>query len=260
MSEKARVTLLHPPNLFGSERYSLTVEIVNTSDNPLTDINVNAVLIPGKNLSYQEDKKFKESTKYELEISELLEEINLQVNEAYKILNAHIDEKSANASTKNIGRIQTPIITMNIKQRVNQDSNTSKLKRILRFLNSELIVEELDFLPVFKWESDSSYLRKLASKEPIIPIWAKTATRIEAWEDLESVQELLINQLPDDSFLKKSFFINKQKLKVLEGNRLPNQRDEDNIFRSVKLFSGQRLIRILCKRSRITKTKETATC
>lgn len=240
MSGKARVTLLHPPNLFGSERYSLTIEIVNTSSNPLTDINVNGVLIPGKNLSYQESKKFKESSKNEIEINDLLEEINLQVDEAYKIQNPDFDKNSTSDSVQMVGRLKMSNIVMRIQRKTDQDNNISILKKIIRFLKSDIVIEELDFSPFFYWESDSAYMRRLASKMPKIPIWAKTATRIDTWEDLESVQELIMNKLPEDSFLKKAFFINKVKLKKLEGNRLPDQRDGDsNIFRSVKLLSGQ---------------------
>ena len=240
MTEKATVTLLYPSNLFGSERYTLTIEVINLSDKPLSDINVNAVLIPGKNLSYQEGKAYNDLSKYEITRRELIREINLQVSEAFNILQDKFNHNKINLSSD-----ATAI------KAIEENNNSAYPLPLAQIPFSKIFGKSIEeFAEMFfhillvvlgfsntqiKYSSNSS---KQNENNYEIPLWAKEATKIETWEDLERVEALIINELPDESFLKRTFFANKQKLRLLDDQN-SSYRDQNNILRSLDLYPGQ---------------------
>jgi hypothetical protein len=69
-----------------------------------------------------------------------------------------------------------------------------------------------------------------------IPIWAEEALRIDEWEDVERLETDVIGFESDDSFLKKAYLINKDKLK-----RVISKLEEENekkFSRGVTLHPG----------------------
>jgi hypothetical protein len=52
-----------------------------------------------------------------------------------------------------------------------------------------------------------------ADKANTVPIWARKAVKIREWDDVARLEALLISQEPSDSFLRKAYEINREKLK-----------------------------------------------
>ncbi len=102
MQEKTRIDILNTANLYGSEHYTLTVEIINLSDRPLSDVRVRALFIPGKNLISRKNPLSSETGRYEYESQAILKELNLQVMEAYSHLKLEQKTAETNKSDSDI--------------------------------------------------------------------------------------------------------------------------------------------------------------
>ncbi len=236
MQEKTRVDILHSANLYGSEHYTLTVEIINLSDKPLSDVRVRALLIPGKSLSFREDPLYSETNRYEYEKKAILEELNLQVMEAYYYLK--LKQKLEDGSNQNSdivlsdlsdhpktseAKIRTPLFSSKFRRLSSypSDRKDTFFSKVKKFLMTEIEIGSIS-IPFF--ELDFSDSREIIRLRETIPIWAEEATKISNWEDIERAENLLIDKLPEGSFLKRTFFANKEKLKLL------NEHTESNSF------------------------------
>jgi hypothetical protein len=69
-----------------------------------------------------------------------------------------------------------------------------------------------------------------------VPVWAEEALRIDEWEDVERLEKDVISFESDDSFLKKAFAINKDKLKRVL-SKLDEEKDK-KFTRGVTLHPG----------------------
>ena len=249
MQEKIRVDILHSANLYGSERYTLTVEIINSSDKPLSDVRVRALFIPGKSLSYREDPLYSETNRYEYESQAILEELNLQVMKAYYYL--HLNQKSEDSSNHNSDTIPSDLLDypkaseteirgpffsskFRMLPSLSSDRKETLFAKLKRLLTTEVKLDSIS-IPFFELKlSESGDIIRLREG---IPIWAKEAVKISNWEDIERAENLLINKLPEQSFLKRTFLANKEKLKQL------NEHTENHLFsnpgRTFTLKPGQ---------------------
>ncbi len=228
MHEKTRVDVLHSTNLYGSERYTLTVEITNLSDKSLLDVQARPLLIPGKTLSFKEDPSYSEISKYEYESQVILSELNLQIIEAYCLLketqkskeNTIHDSLSSDSSLAypKASRIKVSTPLFSSKLGITPSDAKSLLKRIL---TTEISVDSISSV-FFEWETLGT--REMFRFKERIPIWAQEATKISNWQDIERAEKLFIDKLPEESFLKQSFLADKDKLKSL------NEQTESHLF------------------------------
>ena len=73
-----------------------------------------------------------------------------------------------------------------------------------------------------------------------LPIWAIEALKVDDWEDVERLEKELIINEADDSFLKKSFNINKDKLeRILK--TLGHETEKASFVKGVNLEPGETL-------------------
>ena len=168
MPEKLKVSLRFPRLLFGSEEYSLVVEVTNLTDRVLTDLEVERQLLPGVPLSIQESPSYSELDDLDNQKRQLVQELEALVEKAYE------------------------------RKRMRKMSATDRL--IFLYANIPIIAAS-----VLTRSSSSSIIS--------LPVWARQATRIKEWPDVERLEELLIAGEPEDSFLRKVFLLDKEKLR-----------------------------------------------
>lgn len=84
MSSKIKVALKISKELYGGQDYTIIVEVTNTSDKPLTSIEVDPQLIPGTILSQQETESYSELDELQERKRRLFREMEEQVATAYE--------------------------------------------------------------------------------------------------------------------------------------------------------------------------------
>jgi hypothetical protein len=181
MPEKLKVLLRFPRLLFGSEEYSLVVEVTNLTDRVLTDLAVDRQLLPGVPLSVQENPSYSELDDLDNQKRQLVQELEALGEKAYE------------------------------RKRMRKMSAIEKL--MLFYTNIPLIT--------------ASIVTKSSSSIISLPRWARQASRIKEWPDVERLEELLIADEPEDSFLRKVFLLDKEKLRECLA-RIAQVRDSGN--------------------------------
>jgi len=235
MQERVRIDISSSTELCGSERYILTIEIVNLSDRPLFDIKVRPLVIPGQPISFTEDFSYKETSKreyeYEYESQKILAELNLQIIEAYSLIQEthaktsnqeSLDRDSLGQPKLKQGWIGIPFLlrfNYSIPQKrgsfykyKNRSYFSNLLNEIHHLLTTPAQFDSIEFpfygrIPF----PDNSELQKIID----VPVWGEEALKISTWEDVERAEDLFINNLPANSLLKKLFLLNKEKLRAL---------------------------------------------
>lgn len=174
MTEYIIGRLYLPKELYGSDEYSISVELTNLSDSPLIISSISPELIPGEILSVDEATTTSEIDDLNELKRRLVKELELQVAKAYE----HIYNKPS--------KWEIALFPILLYVRV--------FRRIMVPINS--ISEKGVFIL-----DDSK------------PSWATQALKVSEWTDVEKLETEIISQLKDDSFLKKAFLINKVKLR-----------------------------------------------
>ena len=169
MTDKIIGRIITPKEIFGSDNYTLTVEITNLTDTILNISSINPELIPGDIISAEESASTTELDDLEEQKRKLVRELDIQISKAY-------DEIYNTTSTIDI--ILAPFTLY------------------VRFLSKAM----------------SALTENTISQHESRPSWAYQALKINEWSDVEKLETEIINQLKDESFLKKAFLINKDKL------------------------------------------------
>lgn len=176
MPDKLKISLRVQSTIVGSEEYTISVEVTNITEKALANISVEPQLLPGRPISLRESPSHSELDHLEEQKVSLIRELEEQVAKAY--------EKAI-------------------------------LRKKTAFERFMAIYSRMDEIVA---ESIASFFTKGPRKIPKyfpIPYWAKEASKINEWEDLLRLERDIMSNEPD-SFLKKAFFIDKEKLeKVL---------------------------------------------
>jgi len=161
----------------------------------------------------------------------------LQVVEAFQLLRADKQEinkreveahEEVDQDSDSVGEIKLGPFYVELRKsiessKVRGNSLISSLKKVLLY---NVRLRKIYLYPFLGWEivEENHQLRT------VIPIWAREATRISSWEDLERAEEIFIKQLPEESFLKQAFLSNKRKLGQI------NTQTESRLFNLNKKF------------------------
>jgi anionic cell wall polymer biosynthesis LytR-Cps2A-Psr (LCP) family protein len=86
MEEKIKISSSRSEFLSGSSKYNITLEIINLTGKSLYDLRVKSIAVPGKLLSIQGDPSYGKRYKGDIYYEAILDEIQLQIFKAYKIL------------------------------------------------------------------------------------------------------------------------------------------------------------------------------
>jgi hypothetical protein len=175
MTENIIGRLYFPKEIYGNDEYSITVEITNLSDSALIITSIAPELIPGEILSIDEANTTSEVDDLNDLKRRLVKELEIQVAKGYE----NIYNKS-----KSLDIILFPF---------------SLYSRIFRLLL---------LLPI-----NNAGTKGIFILDDSKPAWASQALRVSEWSDVEKLEIEIISQLKDDSFLKKAFLINKEKLR-----------------------------------------------
>ncbi len=170
MTDKIIGRLITPKEIYGSDNYSVTVEVTNLTDTVLNISSIYPELIPGKIISAEESATTSELDELEELKRKLVRELDVQVSMAYE---------SIYNKTTLFDIIFAPV--------------TIYIRFITRLISS--IDEKI-----------------ITLRDESKPVWANQALKINEWTDVEKLEAEIINQLKEDSFLKKAFLINKDKL------------------------------------------------
>lgn len=76
------------------------------------------------------------------------------------------------------------------------------------------------------------------SSVTVIPFWAVEALKIDNWEDVVRLENDIISFEQDDSFLKKAFSINKDKLENVL-SKLDQKEEQDTFKKGIDLHAGE---------------------
>lgn len=166
MSDKIKTDITIPDQLFGSQTYTVSVTVTNTTTQDLNNLVVAPKVVEGKLRIIEEAPQESETIELEMKKRKILTEMETQVEKAY---------------ARHIQRTTSFIAQLN---------------------------ESLDFMVDFYASLFTGIKRPRA-----YPIWATEALKINEWEDVERLEKDVLCFEKEDSFLKKAFLINKDKLK-----------------------------------------------
>lgn len=201
MQEKIKTTILNSENLFGGERYALTVEVINLSSKPLSNVSVKPQILPGKNLTLQADLSYSEISVRDYEKRAVIQEMNQQSQIAYKFL-------------RNTRRFRA-ILPIEDNRAKNENSHSvDKLK------NENLLIRAIRFIDDLYEPSEAIYSLNLYKK----------SLAISSLEDVEHIEKLIMSRISDDSFLKKAFLSNKERLKIILSSKTSQADDLNESF------------------------------
>lgn len=171
MTDKIIGRLFTPKEIYGSDNYTVTVEVTNLTDTVLNVTSIDPELIPGEIISAEESATTTELDELEELKRKLVRELDLQVSKAYD---------SIYNKPNSLDIIFAPI--------------TIYIRLISRLIST---IDE----------------KGITVRDESKPTWANQALKINEWTDVEKLEVEIINQLKEDSFLKKAYLINKDKLK-----------------------------------------------
>ncbi len=168
MAERLKLSARFPRSLYGTEEYSIVVEVTNLTDKVITDVDVDRQLLPGVPLSLRETPSSSELDELDVQKQKLVTELEAHAHEAY---------------------------------------DRQQLRKLSIFQG---FVYALASIPTVA----ASVLTKTSPNIVELPVWAREACRIKEWSDVDRIEELLIKDEPDDSFLRKVFQVDKAKLRA----------------------------------------------
>jgi len=172
MNDKIKVSLRITKTLFGSEQYSVVVEVTNIGKKALSEIVVERQLMPGIPLNTEVLPSDSEFDQLQNQKMKILKEMEVQIAKAFE--------------------------TESKKKKGDFKRSFEELLRVTRVFPIQLPL--ISFLT-----------RNVVIDDPI-PYWAREATRINEWDDVERLEIDVMASESEDSFLRKSFLINKDKL------------------------------------------------
>lgn len=154
MKENITGRIFMPRELYGSDEYSITVEITNLTDSPITINSIVPELIPGKILFVEESEVTSEIDNFEEQKRKLVKELEMQVEEAYDIIYR---------KTKTPDKIFYTIIAVASlfsvsSEDITDNSRPNWANQALK-VNEWSDVEQLDSLLISKLDDDS-FLKK----------------------------------------------------------------------------------------------------
>lgn len=180
-SPKLKIAIRTDKDVTGGEKYGIFVDVTNISGTTIDDISVTPQVIPGTLLEGRDAPQNIELEEVESKSRNIVREMESQISLAY--------ERKV---------LRELSVADRIAARLARD-----IKRIFPLISNGFFFR----LPFHLFDE---LLNELSVLE--IPIWARQALRIEDWSDVERLEKEVIFQEDENSFLRKTFEINKGKL------------------------------------------------
>jgi len=188
--QKLKATIRTPKEVLGMETYTVVVDVTNVTKVPIDNVTVVSQVIPGIVMERREFPENVELQNLERKKRQLVKEMELQIAKAYE------------------------------QKFMRSLSQADRFRLAAENLSAFALTALLSLLPsggILRFDKVTNLLTdKLSSTA--IPEWAREALSIEEWEDIERIEMDIISQEPEDSFLRKVFTINKEKLKRVIDN------------------------------------------
>jgi hypothetical protein len=173
--QKLNVTIHTDQDILSSELYTIIVDVTNLNDTVIDDVSVESKIIPGKFITQRAPENV-EFSELETKRVQLVKEMEDQIEEAYQ---------------------RKAWEEMNLQQ---------KISTIIRKNFVPTFVAPVAFGLKLEWTPDIP---------GSVPSWARQSLKIEEWSDIERVENEIMSYEKEDSFLRKAFLLNKQKLREL---------------------------------------------
>lgn len=176
MKDTIKIEIIQQGDFFGSSVFSVSVKITNATSKEIQDIKVDPIDVGGRVLLSKEDTNESEVNELEVQKRQIIKEMEIQIHRAYY-----------SYSFKNMSFLK-------------------KLDQLFQQIGNAIIVA------LFSSVIDKVKDQLLIFKSPV-PYYYEEALKINDWNDVERLEKDVMSFEKDDSFLKKAFLINKDKLK-----------------------------------------------